>query len=336
MPLITEKSHYKKLKDYNINIKTKYIVGKKILERNTDNSVNDDIENGIKNEKLYFLNNKLVHRELMFDTRIEYTFISKERENKKYKCPNCGMESIIKDFIDGCPYCRTVYNVDYQDKDLGGKYHYDRVLKNPTYRIITAIVDVIVSLILSYGFIVVTSRTFNSYDFAKVFIYGFILAAILYYFFYIIDGYIIYTPIKNYKDKQNQRQIEFWKRTKIDKKVFYNNLNYEIRKKYYGESNIIDYDVLDYLEFRDYTRNNLLYVDVKLDVRIIYYENGKLKSKYLVDTITLYRHEKGVLELDKDNNLIKCPKCGSSVDATKTHCSYCHTEFNYLQEWIAK
>ena len=31
-------------------------------------------------------------------------------------CPNCGMESIIKDFIDGCPYCRTHYNVDYTDK----------------------------------------------------------------------------------------------------------------------------------------------------------------------------------------------------------------------------
>ena len=44
MPLISDTSQTKKLKKYNINIKTKYIVGDKILERNTNNSYNDDIE----------------------------------------------------------------------------------------------------------------------------------------------------------------------------------------------------------------------------------------------------------------------------------------------------
>ena len=56
---------------------------------------------------------------------------------------NCGMNGKIKDFIDGCPYCRTHYNIDYVDKDLGSKYHYDRILKNKTYRIVTAIIDII-------------------------------------------------------------------------------------------------------------------------------------------------------------------------------------------------
>ena len=46
MPLISDKSHLKKLKNFNINIKTKYIVGNRILERNTDNTHNDDIKNG--------------------------------------------------------------------------------------------------------------------------------------------------------------------------------------------------------------------------------------------------------------------------------------------------
>lgn len=48
MSLISDKSHVKKLKENNINIKTKYIVGNRILERNTDNSHNDDIDNGIR------------------------------------------------------------------------------------------------------------------------------------------------------------------------------------------------------------------------------------------------------------------------------------------------
>ena len=107
-------------------------------------------------------------------------------QDEDYTCPNCGMQSKLKDFIDGCPYCRTYYNIDYTDKDLGSKYHYDRVLRNNSYRIITGIVDLIISIIVCFFFIKNTSRTFNAVDVSKVFIYGFILSLILYYFFYIL------------------------------------------------------------------------------------------------------------------------------------------------------
>ena len=223
MALLTDNSHKKKLKDFNINIKTKYIVGNRILERNTDDSINDDISNGIRYEKDYYVNKSLVHKETIFDSRIEYTFISKDMENKEFKCPNCGAESKIKSFEDGCPYCRTYYNIDYTDKDLGSKYHYDLILHSNTYRIITAIIDLIISIILAYFFIKYTSRTFNNVDIIKIFIYGIILSLILYYFFYILDAYVVLGPIKAYKERQNQRQINFWNKTKIDKKEFFNN-----------------------------------------------------------------------------------------------------------------
>ena len=79
-----------------------------------------------------------------------------------------------------------------------------------------------------------TSRTFNIYDISKILIYGIILSLILYYFFYILDAYIVLGPIRRYKDKQNKKQMEFWERTHIDKKTFFNNLNYEIRNNYYN------------------------------------------------------------------------------------------------------
>ena len=130
MPLVSENFQYKRLKEFGINIKTKYFVGNNIYERNTDASINDDIISGIRCEKEYYVANKLVHKENDFDSRIEYTFISKKMENKKYKCLNCGMQSKLKDFVDGCSYCGTYYNIDYTNKDLGSKYHYDRVLRN--------------------------------------------------------------------------------------------------------------------------------------------------------------------------------------------------------------
>ena len=336
MVKISDKSQYNKLKNFNINIKTKYIVGNNILERNTDNSYNDDINNGIRCEKLYYINNNFVHSEKLFDSRIEYTFISNNQDNKDYTCPNCGMKGKVKDFTNGCPYCRTYYNIDYTHKDLGGKYHYDRVLRNNTYRIVTAIVDLIVSILLSYIFIKYTSRTFNSYDISKIFIYGIILSLILYYFFYIIDGYVILGPIKRYKDKQNQKQIDFWNRTKIDKKVFFNNLNYEVRNYYYEKDNIIDYDIIDFLEFNEYIKGNTMYVRVKANVRIVSFMNGKIHSKFMDDIYVMKRVNDNVYELKEGVNYIKCHNCGASIDVTDGYCKYCHTKSVYYQEWVLK
>ena len=334
MALISETYQKEKLKRYGINIRTKYIVGNKILERNTNDSVNDNIERGIRCQKEYYIDNKLAHKEKLFDSRIEYTYIMDNNINEEYECPNCGMKSPLKDFIDGCPYCKTYYNMDYSEKDLGSKYHYDRVLKSNIYRVITLIVDIIISIIISFIFIKLTSRTFNNYDIIKIFIYGIILSLILYCFFYIADAYIILSPIRKFKDKENKKQIEFWQRTKINKKTFFNNLNYEIRKKYYSKENIIDYDILDYTNFKDYEVNGVLYVDVTADLRIVTYENKKLKSKIITQTYTMKQNKNTLLNLGTKENIIRCANCGASIDVTKGKCEYCHSEIKYLQEWI--
>lgn len=334
MALISETYQKEKLKRYGINIRTKYIVGNKILEKNTNDSVNDNIERGIRCQKEYYIDNKLAHKEKLFDSRIEYTYIMDNNINEEYECPNCGMKSPLKDFIDGCPYCKTYYNMDYSEKDLGSKYHYDRVLKSNIYRVITLIVDIIISIIISFIFIKLTSRTFNNYDIIKIFIYGIILSLILYYFFYIADAYIILSPIKKFKDKENKKQIEFWQRTKINKKTFFNNLNYEIRKKYYSKENIIDYDILDYTNFKDNEVNGVLYVDVTADLRIVTYENKKLKSKIITQTYTMKQNKNTLLNLGTKENIIRCANCGASIDVTKGKCEYCHSEIKYLQEWI--
>lgn len=333
MALVSDSSHYEKLKKLNINIKTKYIVGNSILEKNTDGSHNDDIKNGIRCMKSYYINGHCCHIEKIFDSRVEYTYVS-DIKNKEYTCLNCGMTSSLDNFNSGCPFCRTNYNIDYVDKDLGSKYHYDLVLRNNIYKFITALVDVFISLILSFIFIKFTSRTFNSYDISKVILYGTILALILYYFFYIIDGYVILEPIKVYKNRKNLKQIAFWNRTKIDKKTFFNNFNYEIQNMYYKYSNIIDYDIIDFLEFNEYTKNNNLYVDVKVLVRIVTFDNNKISSKFVKKKYVLKKNTNKLLKLTEGLNFIKCPNCGASLDVTKKNCDFCHASIDCIQEWI--
>ena len=56
MTLISDKYQNEKLNKLNINIKTKFIVGDKILERNSNNTYNDNIDKGIIALKEYYLN----------------------------------------------------------------------------------------------------------------------------------------------------------------------------------------------------------------------------------------------------------------------------------------
>lgn len=336
MPFLSDTIHMGKLAESGIDIKTTYITEGRLAVRNTDGTQHEDVVNGIRCKKEYYMHGKLVHTEKIFDSRIEYTYVSAAMEDMPHTCSNCGFSGTIKDFTDGCPYCNAACNIDYTDKDMGGKHHYDLVLKNPLYRMVTAVVDLAISLLLSYIFIVNTSRTFNSYDISKIFIYGVILALLLYYFFYICDAYVVLKPIKRYKERQNKKQIAFWKNTGLDKKKFFNNLNYEADRKYYSKPEIIDFDIIDYTDFRKYERDGKQYVVVGLDIRQVYLKNNRISSKYCKDVITLVKTNNKETRLKPGVNFIKCPHCNANIDVTAGKCVYCGTKIEYNREcWVA-
>lgn len=334
--MITEKKHEERLKKLGINIKTKYKSFDKVLERNTDNSKNDNILEGIIINKDYYYNGQIIHKENLFDSRILYKFEFNHKDENQ-KCPNCGSVGVLDEFSDGCPYCGTHYNLDYDNKDLGGKYYYDRTLKGQGYAVKTLIIDLIVSFIVSLVFILKTSRTFTIFDISKVLIGTILIGIILFFLFYYLDAYIILSFIRKDKDNLNKKQIEFWERMNkynITKTTFYNNMNYELRNNYYGDKypDIIDYDILDYNWFNESEDKDGFYITVNLDIRLVEFKNGKCKSN--VDSKT-YKFKRAKIDkvLDKGVNIIKCHNCGASLDATKGKCEYCGTENNYLQEW---
>ncbi len=338
MTLITERLHTKRLDKYNINIKTIYKADNKRLERNSNNSHNDNVINGIILEKDYYKDQKLLLKTYNFDPRLTYTFVF-DSSDKKITCPNCGYTDKVKKFKDGCPYCHTYYNMDYSNKSLGTKYHYDQVVNSNIYSIITFIIDIIFCIILMYFYVKISSRTFNIYDIAKIFIIGGCLGVAFYYVFYIIDAFIVILPLEMYKDRQNQKQIAFWNRMNeqgVNKNTFFNNLNYELKNYYFDDqvnTNLIDYDIIDYLEFNDYVQNKNLYVKVKVKLRTITYLNDKLVKDEKIENFTFKRNNVSPLKLDKEVNIIKCRSCGASIDITKNTCEYCGSPNNYLQEW---
>ena len=129
--MITESKQSKRLKNYNLSIRTLYFQDNTIRQRNTDNSLNEDITQGVVLKKEYYHNNKLLKTEKVFDSRITYTY--KFDGSGEYTCKNCGMSGKISDFEEGCPYCNTNYNVDYEDKNLSNKNYYDLIVKNKSF-----------------------------------------------------------------------------------------------------------------------------------------------------------------------------------------------------------
>jgi hypothetical protein len=172
---------------------------------------------------------------------------------------------------------------------------------------------------------------------SKVLIGTLLIGAILFYIFYYLDAAIVFSFIKEKKEKINKEQKDFWNRMdslEINKVSFYNNLNYELRNYYYGDKNpnVIDYDIIDYNSFIESEDENGFYITVNLDIRIVEFNNGKCKSELNSKT---YKFKKAKIDkvLDNGINIIKCYNCGASIDVTKNECEYCGTKCNYLQEW---
>lgn len=328
---VFDKSKYANSK--NINIRDTFKDGDKIKYRNSDNSRVDSIYHGIKLKSEYYKDNKLIGSIGNFDSRITYTFIKNEIEDKDITCKNCSYHAPSREFIDGCPYCGTHYNIDYDEKNLGNKNTYDYKYKSRKYIFITLIIDLVICMTLSCFYILITGRTFNSYDIGKVIVGGVLSCLILFYPLYVLDGYIVLAPIKRLKRMQNEKQIKFWSDNQdVDKNTFMNNFNYEITKLVYSIENVIDYNIEDYNNFEIENVDGEKEIVVNATIRLIKYVDEKIETE-MIDEDYRFKRAKKTGELHGGVNVIMCPNCSSSIDATESTCKYCGMEINYLQEW---
>lgn len=342
MGQITEISQNKRLREYGINIKTKYQTEQGVRERNTDHSLNQNVEKGIRIEKRYYRNGAVIHKNKRFDSRILYTFVTEQGDGDVFVCPNCGGVSRMTDVDEGCPYCGNYLNLDYSHKNLGSKNTYDQTLKNRNYIWITLLVDLLFSILVSFLYIRITGRTFNGYDIAKVTVLGIGLCAAFFYVFYYLDALIVLLPIRRYKEKINQSQIQFWKRMEekgIQKEKFYNNFNYELGQYYFEQKEkVIDYDILDYNSLEEFYENSLLCVRVSVNIRIVSYDPSLKKIEEETGNREYILQYQGAADLHLEGgvNQIRCRNCGASIDATVEECPYCGMEYRSIQEWILK
>ena len=101
MAFISETLQMRRLTESGVNIKTTYIVDGTLRYRSTDGTCQDDVHSGIRCRKEYFRQGKLLHTEKIFDSRMEYTYVSGMDEEAQHTCENCGFTGKVKEFVNG-------------------------------------------------------------------------------------------------------------------------------------------------------------------------------------------------------------------------------------------
>ncbi len=326
---LSDKKYLKRLKDFGMNLITTYKSGNDIVEKNSFETLRTNIVNGIRLEKNYLRGGKSVYKLHNFDPRIKYTFVNASTARK---CPNCGAD--IDQASGECPYCGTAYNMDYESKSLGAKYHTDLVMNTTTYKTVAWILSFATAFIISYIYIRTTGRTFNGWDMTKVLVGTALFGLAFYYVFYYLDSFFILLPIKMYKERINTAQTQFWAQNgnDINKDVFFTNLNYELQKYYFeGDQtrNVLDFDFVDYTTI---TRDGDI-VEIEILVREVYYTGGKVKCRQVSKKIRLKRAKIEHRLENVGGVALRCRNCGTSMDAFAQECPSCGTRHNYLQEW---
>jgi len=328
MVYVSYSLHKRKLVKNNINIKTIYSENGIELERNTNSSVDDTITNGIRIRKEYYLNNTLKDVETEFDTKLKYTFIDAENSEKKHKCKNCGMTAKLREYDCGCPYCGTYYNLDYSGKKNDTIY-YNRLLRNKSYRLLTVLLDSLICALTAYICFRNTTWPFTAIVWYSFFLLMVIESIVLFFVLYKLNGYILLKPYKKYKKKINHKQNTFWINSKLDKSVFMNNFNYEVRKYYYNKENIIDFDILDFDLFKDYYISDNRYLEVEAYIRIVKFD-GELQTLYKKRRFTFIHN----VNCSNNNKRMVCYKCGAPINKKDSKCKNCNADIKYYQEWI--
>lgn len=288
-----------------------------VFVRSSDGKMCDEIYRKAIKEKRYFQDDECVFVEKNFDKNILYNIVNYNDENEIIECRNCGNSGAVRDFINGCQYCRTVFNFGINDiysvkKQFISQIHFKRDIM--VYLFIT-IITYLILLFLPFE-----SDSFNWWSLIPAAFIISISPSL------IINIFISVLKQKNNSDYGLEKYAAVKWKIKKDEKVFYNNFKAELMIKLYEKVDLIDFEIIDYLNV-DFLSEDEIIVTCK--IRELYYKDKMIVSEE-VYKVKMHYNNKAC----KSNNVINCLSCGNTIDITQEKCSYCGRINDSKNEWI--
>lgn len=323
MVTITDKNQIDRLNEKQIVIEDIFSKKGNILIRSTDGIRCDQVFNATRVEKRYFHKNKCIFVEKNFDKNSNFTFATHSKDHK-INCSNCGASGSIDKFYDGCPYCDTNFNIDYNLKRYGMSefkaYINTKKIKNISLisaSIITILVCIIQKITLPQ--ILLSILAFP----------------IILFFSYLVCSFFVFINLLSNIFSEIRLESKNFKNGKLDRNKLISHLIFELKNFYYNNekySNLIDFDIIKYERIEDFIINENLYVVFSYKIRKYFFKNGKIIKKINKEKVRLKcNYQTNNLNV---HNIISCSNCGASIDISKKYCEYCKTKIESVKEWV--
>lgn len=283
-----------------------------------------------------------------------------------YCCPNCGASVMIKELVEGCPYCNTFFKMDELYPKVSNFYFlrdYSRTEKEIKSEIRKFIYPLMIAGFIGYTVYFMFTIGLPWAILAGAF-GGFLSGGIIGYF-----AWAFSTIGRLFKDAGKAvvllanvggTMINFNKWMKR----YNNDISYEYFQAkvaslvrviifsddpddlpfYDGEKingnfdNIIDMNRGALAVRRINEENGVLQTVVDIYMLDLYENNGKVKKKEDKVQVVLEKKTDVALDLGFSIKKIQCPSCAGSFDATKNKvCPYCNTSYNIGDmDWMVK
>lgn len=316
---VYEKLQMKRLKEKDIVIESIYINplrpnGYPYI-RTTDGKVLNNIRNFPLKEKRYFHNNEFIYKDDKFDDEILYNIETFEDENEIITCPNCGNEGKVIDLMDGCPYCRSVFNFGISDKIIGKR----KIVKGIDLWFYFKLY--LLWLPLEFFIMGILCSVFVE-EASLVLLLGNIIL------FLILIIIIRKHKLKEKLKYEYYKGIE-WKSSKNERN-FYNNLYLELLIDLFETKDLIDFEIVNYEKINFISDNEII---IYCLIRKIFYTDKIIVTNSTYE-IKLNYNDRKIDVNDNNYKLVKCLGCGSSIDVSADKCNYCHRINDTNNEWI--
>ncbi len=328
--MVYENKHQRRLKKQGIRIITSYYDGGRTKHRSSDGTDCDDVHSGVILDKTYLRHGKTVYQETEFNPGLVYSFVYPKTADGMLQCPCCGAVAQSGAFSDGCPYCGSAANLEYDERKEGERAHADAFLTRRPRTLLWLLACIVAGIAVCLSLTLACSRTRLPFDYIKGVAIGLFVG---------LGGFLarqiaVNSAVRREELEKQQRQsailrkfIDDLNAAGLSLKVFHNSLSAELNRYFYDSDDpamqtVTDYDVLDIRDQKVVTDSGARTATALVRLRVVSQKGSDLVSETDWRQVRL-RQEAGTVHLHGGLNMIECPHCGAKVSVEEQTCRYC-------------
>ena len=304
------------------------------------------VKQRLRINKYYLREGKMLKKDKK-DVNASFYILWARTPEGKYICPNCGNESILEAFLDGCDYCGSKFHIDAFKKKVASFYlTKDRADDSRDSNGTGKAVNYLATALMSFGLTIVLPFFF--FITIPVFIYSAVKFVI----------FAINTDRKG-PGRNTMTKLDIWENIPdFSLESFISSVDNKVRALHFAEredevraiclcslngilnkyENIVACDNGSYLlkDFQIDRGNGFYHITVEMDLPLLELNNNKLSPVKEHIRMILSKKITSVTGMENDVQIFRCRGCGSTVSLVEGGiCKYCNTPIEMINhDWV--